>query len=95
MKKLVLTSIVVGGGATLWWYLSSSTHYPSCAVQVNYSGTVPTRSEQWRSLSARGTISDPFDILIIGGGATGAGCVIDAATRFAGVRISAVLRICV
>jgi glycerol-3-phosphate dehydrogenase len=43
-------------------------------------GPVPTRSEAVARLrdSSPGR---PFDVLIIGGGATGAGCAVDAATR--------------
>jgi glycerol-3-phosphate dehydrogenase len=37
---------------------------------------LPTRAEQIASLQ-----SESFDVLIIGGGATGAGCAVDAATR--------------
>ena len=37
------------------------------------SEALPTRSDQLRSLS-----SDVFDVLVIGGGATGAGCALDA-----------------
>jgi len=38
--------------------------------------TLPPRSTQIQSL-----LSEEFDILIIGGGATGAGCAIDSVTR--------------
>lgn len=37
---------------------------------------LPTRAEQLTSLQ-----SESFDVLIIGGGATGAGCAVDSATR--------------
>ncbi len=37
---------------------------------------LPTRQEQLKSLE-----SDEFDVLIIGGGATGSGCALDATTR--------------
>lgn len=37
---------------------------------------VPTRAEQLRRLR-----SEQFDVLVVGGGATGAGCALDAATR--------------
>ena len=40
----------------------------------------PTRAEQVASL-ASGTQNAPFDVLIIGGGATGAGIAVDATTR--------------
>jgi len=38
--------------------------------------TLPPRSTQIQSLH-----SEEFDVLIIGGGATGAGCAIDSVTR--------------
>jgi glycerol-3-phosphate dehydrogenase len=41
---------------------------------------VPSRREQWTKLS-QGTKQDPYDVLIIGGGATGTGCALDSATR--------------
>jgi len=37
---------------------------------------LPTREDQVKALK-----SQDYDILIIGGGATGAGCVLDACTR--------------
>ncbi|PSC72023.1 glycerol-3-phosphate dehydrogenase mitochondrial-like [Micractinium conductrix] len=43
-------------------------------------GTVPSRDEQLRRLR-QGTAASPYDVLIIGGGATGTGCAADAATR--------------
>lgn len=39
--------------------------------------TLPLRSEQIKSLQS----GDEFDVLIIGGGATGAGCALDSVTR--------------
>lgn len=46
-------------------------------------GPVPSRAEQIASLKA-GTKDNPFDLLIIGGGATGTGCALDATSRCAG-----------
>ncbi len=42
--------------------------------------SVPPRAELLRRL-ADGTADNPFDVLIVGGGATGTGCAVDAATR--------------
>lgn len=39
--------------------------------------TLPPRDEQIKSLQTE----DEFDVLIIGGGATGAGCALDSVTR--------------
>lgn len=38
--------------------------------------TLPTREDQLKTLK-----SQDYDVLIIGGGATGAGCALDACTR--------------
>ena len=43
---------------------------------------VPSREEQLAKL-AQGTKDSPYDVLIIGGGATGTGCAVDASTRCA------------
>ncbi|KAI8462742.1 MAG: mitochondrial glycerol-3-phosphate dehydrogenase [Monoraphidium minutum] len=52
-------------------------------------GPVPARADQIAKL--RGSSRDqPFDVLIIGGGATGAGCAVDAATR--GLKVALVER---
>ena len=42
---------------------------------------IPSRAEQLRKLKAKGTVYQPYDVLVIGGGATGAGIAFDAATR--------------
>lgn len=46
-------------------------------------GPVPTRAQQVAKLRG-GSRDEPFDVLIIGGGATGTGCALDAATRCGG-----------
>ena len=42
---------------------------------------IPSRAEQLRKLNVKGTSDAPYDVLVIGGGATGAGIAFDAATR--------------
>ena len=49
---------------------------------MEYLDKVPSRADQLAKL-AHGTERDPFDVLIIGGGATGTGCAVDAITRSA------------
>ena len=44
------------------------------------SPNIPSRTSQVKNLSSS-TIENPYDILIIGGGATGVGCALDATTR--------------
>ena len=48
-----------------------------------------SRSEMIGSMKARGQ-QEPYDVLVIGGGATGAGCALDAATR--GLKVACVER---
>ena len=41
-----------------------------------------SRKEAWAALKAA-SADKPFDVLVIGGGGTGAGCALDAASRCA------------
>ena len=50
--------------------------------RVEYLDKIPSRADQLAKLG-HGTERDPFDVLIIGGGATGTGCAVDAITRSA------------
>lgn len=45
-------------------------------LNVRSKRPLPTREEQLRSLE-----KDQFDVLVIGGGATGSGCALDATSR--------------
>ena len=56
--------------------------------RVEYLDKIPSRADQLAKL-AHGTESDPFDVLIIGGGATGTGCAVDAITRSAAATLVA------
>lgn len=49
-------------------------------TRIDYLSKVPTRAEQLRKLTD-GSERSPFDVLVIGGGATGTGCALDAVTR--------------
>lgn len=49
--------------------------------RIDYQASVPSREQQLQKL-ASGTLSNPHDVLIIGGGATGTGCAVDAVTRY-------------
>lgn len=55
-------------------------HGGTQGLQLEVKGDPPPRALQLESLK-NGTKTNPFDILIIGGGATGTGCALDAATR--------------
>lgn len=84
---------------------SSSSNYPlslnpdgSSSDQLNHLWTPPTRKEQinmLKGLEKDGSVKpNPedrvFDLLIVGGGATGTGCAVDAATR--GLKVALVER---
>ena len=51
---------------------------------------LPTRSDQLERLRAASTAEEEYDILVIGGGATGAGIALDAASR--GLKVAMVER---
>lgn len=86
-KKLVYAGFVVGTGA---YFASSFINVPSFDMKAvsaaeieskkrNYrraKRSLPHRSDQIKSLQ-----NESFDVLIIGGGATGAGCALDAVSR--------------
>lgn len=57
---------------------------PGEGTEVQLSAEIPTRQQQVQRLAASKPYrqqQNPFDVLIIGGGATGAGIAVDAATR--------------
>ena len=45
-------------------------------INIRVKSVLPTRKDQIQRLK-----DDEFDVLVIGGGATGSGCALDAATR--------------
>ena len=53
---------------------------PTAQPPSQLAAQVPSRAQQLRRL-ASGTAAEPFDVLVIGGGATGTGCALDAVTR--------------
>ena len=93
--------LVIGGGYT---YLNSGPTYPVSTTITRRPPppwTPPTRAEMLKELKASGKITDvskrtsssqgeEFDLLIVGGGATGAGCAVDAASR--GLKVALVER---
>jgi len=84
-KRLAVVCSSVGAGAYLTtWFLTGETPFSSQPVHaatatknLRAKRPLPPRDEQIKSLQS-GT---EFDVLIIGGGATGAGCALDAVTR--------------
>lgn len=94
------TVLFLGGG---YYYLNSGPAFPSPMVETRRPPspwTPPPRSEMLAKLKASGKIKtfangasaddEEFDLLIVGGGATGAGCAVDAATR--GLKVAMVDR---
>ena len=96
-QQLLLAGAAAAGASALWWRQDSASLPPgryyasqlllpeaqsesASLTRVDYFDKVPSRAEQLRKL-AKGSEHHPFDVLIIGGGATGTGCALDAVTR--------------
>jgi len=93
--------LLIGGGHS---YLNSGPAYPASTKITRRPPppwTPPSRSEMLKELKASGKITtvskgmpspqdEEFDLLIVGGGATGAGCAVDAASR--GLKVALVER---
>ncbi|XP_065352683.1 glycerol-3-phosphate dehydrogenase, mitochondrial [Cloeon dipterum] len=83
LRKLAYGGALLGTtgvlGSWLWDDLNSKKKLvmmETNLAKVKSTRHLPTRAEQLDSLK-----KESFDVLIIGGGATGAGCAVDAATR--------------
>lgn len=80
MRKFALGSALGAGALATAWLLGEA-QKPAYAAeakkQLRAKRTLPTRDEQIKSLQTE----ESFDVLIIGGGATGAGCALDSVTR--------------
>ncbi|KAF9643486.1 DAO-domain-containing protein [Thelephora ganbajun] len=85
------TGTVLGGG---YHYLNSGPSYPLSSKETRRPPppwTPPSRKEMLDALVKSGSSpADEFDVLIIGGGATGAGVAVDAVTR--GLKVALVER---
>ncbi|XP_050308416.1 glycerol-3-phosphate dehydrogenase, mitochondrial isoform X2 [Anthonomus grandis grandis] len=76
---LGLTGTAGAGLATYLLFKEQNENWPSVNAQKSsqrLKRPLPTRNEQIKSLQ-----TDKFDIIVVGGGATGAGCALDAVTR--------------
>ncbi|GJP70056.1 hypothetical protein CLOP_g1046 [Closterium sp. NIES-67] len=80
----LLSKVVLFGGAgaaaALAAYIHSTGHADPPKNLPKLSDEVPSRKVQMSALAGSSS-ARPFDILVIGGGATGAGVALDAATR--------------
>jgi hypothetical protein len=89
MASRRLFPLVAGGSLSLAAVASSWDSLRPAAQADAPSGkelsvdNVPSRVEQYKRLSST-TKANPYDVLIIGGGATGTGCAFDAQTRSVG-----------
>ncbi|KAL0961472.1 hypothetical protein HGRIS_006416 [Hohenbuehelia grisea] len=91
------TLLAAGGG---YWYLNSGPAYPLSTKETRRPPppwTPPSREQMLKKLQAtvpgKGRSQpeeEEFDLLIVGGGATGAGCAVDAASR--GLKVALVER---
>ena len=85
------TAVAAAGG---YYYLNSGPSYPPSTKETRRPPppwTPPSRQQMLDSLKA--SAEDPtqeFDLLVVGGGATGAGVAVDAASR--GLRVALVER---
>ncbi|KAG5634611.1 hypothetical protein H0H81_001380 [Sphagnurus paluster] len=93
------TGLAAGGG---YWFLNSGPAYPQSTRETRRAPppwTPPSRAEMLAALKASGQVKsgaavndqdEEFDLLIVGGGATGAGVAVDAASR--GLKVALVER---
>lgn len=98
------TLALASGGTVLtagvgYWYLNSGPAYPLSTKETRRPPppwTPPSREHMLKSLKASGAIKttgladEEFDLLVVGGGATGAGVAVDAASR--GLKVALVER---
>ncbi|XP_011154652.1 glycerol-3-phosphate dehydrogenase, mitochondrial [Harpegnathos saltator] len=77
LRWFVAGASAVGAGTlTSYYFLSDTTVHAEKIKPRPPRRTLPTREDQVKTLK-----SQDYDVLIIGGGATGAGCALDACTR--------------
>ncbi|KAJ6606359.1 FAD dependent oxidoreductase-domain-containing protein [Mycena vulgaris] len=90
------TVLTAGAG---YWYLNSGPAYPLSTKETRRPPppwTPPSREQMLKTLKASGAIkttglaNEEFDLLVVGGGATGAGVAVDAASR--GLKVALVER---
>ena len=86
------STVLAGGG--FYWYLNSGPAYPSSTKETRRPPSPwvpPSRLDMLSELRKSGEHhSEEFDLLIVGGGATGAGVAVDAASR--GLKVALVER---
>lgn len=86
--KYVVAGSAVGGGAFIYYNSATPIHHEPVSTRPPPPWTPPSRQEMLNRLK-QGE-KEEFDLLIVGGGATGAGIAVDAATR--GLKVALVER---
>ena len=82
IRRVLTAGALLGAtGTVFYWYGYPRLFGRFNLPEVAFDGRVPSRAEQFDRLVA-GTREDPYDVLIVGGGATGSGCAVDAASRY-------------
>ncbi|XP_046386754.1 glycerol-3-phosphate dehydrogenase, mitochondrial [Ischnura elegans] len=85
IRKVIAGGLTIGAGAYITNLIVNNDGSKSSVVSADSANDpkrirparhLPTRAEQIQSLKR-----DNFDVLIVGGGATGSGCAVDAVTR--------------
>ncbi|KAK9746941.1 EF-hand domain pair [Popillia japonica] len=82
-RKLLVSGVATTAGAGIATYLlfNDSTEHKWTTVKASTSFHMPKRPLPKREELLTSLQNDSFDVLIIGGGATGVGCALDATTR--------------
>ncbi|KAK9369560.1 FAD dependent oxidoreductase-domain-containing protein [Lipomyces kononenkoae] len=96
-RRVLLRSVAAGGILTTTAFFVSTTdtfssihHRAEQDVPLNYPAPPPAALPPSRDEQIKRLASEKFDLLIIGGGATGAGCALDAVSR--GLKVALVER---
>lgn len=83
LRRLIGTG-AVGASVVAYAFSSNNVAEAKDVVQIAPGPIVhaqmPSRNDQLSKMK-QGTEANPFDVLVIGGGATGTGCAVDATTR--------------
>ncbi|KAG9048637.1 mitochondrial glycerol-3-phosphate dehydrogenase [Tulasnella sp. UAMH 9824] len=85
--KYVVAGSAAGGGALIYYNSATPIHHEPVSTRPPPPWTPPSRQEMLNRLKEE---KEEFDLLIVGGGATGAGIAVDAATR--GLKVALVER---
>jgi alkyl hydroperoxide reductase subunit AhpF len=100
--RLLKISLASLSAASIYYYTDNMLRLGSISIQTegkqgeaSYLGKLPSRAEmlqklQGTTINGEKTEDSEYDLLVIGGGATGVGCAVDAASR--GLKVALVER---